>query len=88
VEVTTFIWMFVVLKVPIAALLALVWWAVREPEPVLDVDEDDGGSRRPEPHRGPRAPRPPRRGPHAGDPPPPPRRVRTPAIARGARASH
>ena len=39
------IWMALVLKIPIAALLWLVWWAVRqEPEPV-GADEDDGGSK-------------------------------------------
>jgi hypothetical protein len=79
-EVTTFIWMFVVLKIPIVALLALVWWAIKEPEPV-GADEDDGGSRRPDPHRGPSLPRPPRRGPHAGQPLPAPPRVRTGAVA-------
>ncbi len=83
-EVTTFIWMFVVLKIPIAALLILVWWAIKEPEPV-GANEDDGGSRRPDPHRGPRLPRPPRRGPHATEPLPSPPRVRTGAVAGGAR---
>ena len=37
-----FIWMIVVLKIPIAALLWLVWWAVHaEPEPA--ADEQSGG---------------------------------------------
>lgn len=83
---TTFIWMFVVLKIPIAALLTLVWWAAKEPEPAID-GEDDGGSRRPDHPRGPRAPKPPRRGPHADGPPPAPRRVRITAVGHGARTS-
>jgi len=76
-EVSTFIWMFIVLKLPIAAALILIWWAVREPEPDTS-DEDSGGpgNDRERPH-GPRRPRPPRRGPHATPPPPAPRRVRT-----------
>jgi len=85
VEVTTFIWMFVVLKIPIAMLLALVWYAAREPEPLVEPD-DDGGNRRPDPHRGPHAPRPTRRGPHAGQQLPAPPRVRT--IARGRSLSN
>ena len=83
-EVTTFLWMFVVLKIPVAALLALVWWAAKEPEPATD-GEGDGGSRRPDHPRGPRAPKPPRRGPHAGAPPPAPGRVRIGAFGPGAR---
>jgi hypothetical protein len=86
-EAMTFIWMFVVLKIPIVMLLTLVWWAAKTPEPAAP-SEDDGGSRRPDPHRGPRVPKPPRRGPHAGAPPPAPKRVRTDAHARGARTSH
>ena len=76
-----FVWMMVVLKIPIVALLWLVWYAIQEPEPVLDDEGDKGGSdrrHRPEPRR----PRPPRRGgPHAQPPPAPPR-VRTSARAR------
>jgi hypothetical protein len=84
---TTFIWMFVVLKIPIAALLFLVWWAIKEPEPVVDEGED-GGSRRPDPHRGPNLPKPPRRGPHADAPLPAPKRVRTAAVGRDVRSGH
>jgi hypothetical protein len=53
----------VVLKIPIAAALYLVWWAVRA-EPELDELPDDGehGFRRWRPE--PRRPRGPRRGPH------------------------
>ena len=64
-EVSTFIWMFVVLKIPIIAALWLIWYAVREPEPLPDEGPGGGGSdRQPDPR--PRRPRPPRRGPHAG----------------------
>ena len=74
----TFIWMMLVLKIPIVALLWIVWWASRPPEPV--EDEGGGGSdRRPEPHPPvlPQAPR--TRGPH-GAPLPAPPRVRTPVV--------
>ena len=70
--------MFVVLKIPIIAALWLIWYAVREPEPLADEGPPGGGSDREPDHR-PRQPRPPRRGPHAGPPPAPPRRVRTAA---------
>ena len=81
VDVPIFVWMFVVLKLPIIAALVLIWWAVREPEPT--AGEDDGGSRRPrDPKPRPRRPRPPRRGPHAAPPPASPARVRT---AKGRR---
>jgi hypothetical protein len=85
-EVTTFLWMMVVLKIPIAALLWLVWWAIKEPEPATP-DADDGGSRRPDHPRGPSRPRPPRRGSHTGVPPAAPPRVRAPAVGRPARTS-
>jgi hypothetical protein len=53
----------VVLKIPIAAALFLVWYAVRA-EPEVEELPDDGehGFRRW--HRAPRRPRGPRRGPH------------------------
>lgn len=80
-EVTTFLWMFVVLKIPIVAALALIWYAIREPEPVVDEDSDGGGSgRTPDPRTW--RPRPPRRGDHAAPPPPAPPRTRTGAVAR------
>jgi hypothetical protein len=70
-----FIWMVVVLKIPIVALLWLVWWAVRaEPEPAGDEQPggDGGTGHSPRPQR----PRPPRRGDHAVPAPQPPPRVR------------
>ena len=84
----TFIWLMVLLKIPIAALLGLVWWAVRQ-DPANDpAPDDDGGSKhlppRPRhPHR-PTLGRPPRRGPHGGERLPAPARMRT----VNARARH
>jgi hypothetical protein len=82
------IWLMLVLKIPLVALLWLVWWAVHaEEEPDAGNADGDGGTKvRPHPHRpAPRGPRPfPRhRGPHHGAPPPrPPARVRI-TVARG-----
>jgi len=74
----TFVYLMVFLKLPIIALLLIVWWAIRqkpetgEPPP----DEGDGGSRKPRHPRPPLRPLP-RRGPHHGaTPPAPPSRVR------------
>jgi hypothetical protein len=81
VELPIFLWMFVVLKIPIVAALVLIWYAIREPEHVVDEDSDGGGpDRSPDPRTW--RPRPPRRGPHAAPPPPPPPRTRTGAVAR------
>jgi hypothetical protein len=85
----TFVYLMVGLKLPIAALLWLVWWAVRAvPEPEVS-DEGDGGSRRPRHPRPPRTPKP-RRGSHADPPPVAPARTRSvAAIARDRdHASH
>ena len=79
-----FVWMMVVLKIPVVALLWLVWWAVKQTDAELEQPSDGGGSDRErhrdpdrDPHRGrPRRPRPPRRGPHAEPAPRPPSRVR------------
>ena len=83
-----FIYLMFVLKIPIAALLYIVWWAIRsEPEPA-DADADDnGGTKTRTRPRHPRRPLPrhPRRGPH-GDPLPlPPPRTRH-VVARARRA--
>jgi hypothetical protein len=86
-EALTVIWMALVLKIPIAALLWLVWYAAKEPEPVV-VDEDDGGSKQPERPHGPRTPpRTPRRGPRHGAPLPAPPRVRTRAVSDEMRST-
>lgn len=71
-----FVWLMFALKVPIFALLALVWWASRAPEPSDDVSTDDWTPRLEPDHPRPRRPRPPRRGPHAEPPPRSPKRVR------------
>jgi hypothetical protein len=77
----TLFYMLVVLKIPVIALLCLVWWAVRqEPEPA-DGESRERLRRGPHYPRRPRKPGPSRRGPHAEPPPVPPQRVR----ARGKR---
>jgi hypothetical protein len=78
-----FVWMMVALKVPIAALLTLVWWASRSP---AEAEPEQRDWRPLHPHRDgprhPRHPRPPRRGPHAERPPEPPKRTRVHAKPR------
>jgi hypothetical protein len=78
----TFVWMMLILKIPVIAAIWLVWWAMKaEPEPV--EDDGDGGTKvRPSPHP-PTHPRRPGRGPH-GDPAPlpSPARVRTKVRSR------
>jgi len=77
-----FIWLMLILKIPIFMLFGIVWWAVRktgdEPAPPEEVKV------RPQPHPPSRARRPRRpRSPH-GDPMPlpPPRVRRVTAISR------
>jgi hypothetical protein len=89
VDTWTFIWLMVFLKIPIAGLLGIVWWAVHQKP---DTAEDDGGIRpHPRPrhphHPRPHLPRTPRRGPHGGQSPIPPARVRT-VVARARRVQH
>jgi hypothetical protein len=74
-----FLWLMVALKVPIAALIYLVWWAIKQEPEEEGAPRDDGGGgvKRPPVHPRQPFPRHPRRGPH-GDPAPlPPARVRT-----------
>jgi hypothetical protein len=69
-------WLILVLKIPIAALLYIVWWALRDP-PLPEVDSGEGGGgigRGPHPRI--RPPHPSRRGPHADRAPSPPSRTR------------
>jgi len=80
----TFVWMMLILKIPIAMLFYIVWWAVKSPEDEPAADSGDGGVKGPKPSRDRRDPRfPRRRGPH-GDhaliPPSP--RTRTTVHAR------
>jgi hypothetical protein len=74
-----FIWMVVVLKIPVVALLWLCWWAIRA-EPEAATDEKSGGDGGSGHSPRPRTPRPPRRGDHAQPTPHPPARIR--ALAR------
>lgn len=70
--------MMVILKIPVIALLLLVWWAIRqEPEPA-DGDPRLPLRRGPDHPRRPRRPRPrpSRRGAHAAPKPTAPARVR------------
>jgi hypothetical protein len=72
-----FVWMMLALKIPIAGLLYIVWWSVRQ-TPETTHDDNGGGSDRHPHHPSPRRPRPrpPRRGPHADPPPRAPSRMR------------
>jgi hypothetical protein len=81
VDTATFIYMMLVLKIPICALLYIVWWAIKS-TPEIEGSDEDGGAKR-WPH-GPRPIRPPkpRRGPHAEPPPPSPARTRS-VVAQG-----
>jgi hypothetical protein len=84
-EWTGFLFLMLALKIPLGALLWLVWWAIRQtPDEEHVPQSGDGGSRVPDPQRPrplPRHPR--RRGPH-GEPVPvaPPRTRSTVARAR------
>ena len=76
-------WLAVIMKLPIALLLWIVWWAVKDP-PLPDAGEGQGGGsdRQPPPHPRDRHPRPPRRGPHADPSPASPQRVRAAGAKR------
>ena len=76
-----FFYMFVILKIPIVALLYLVWWAVKDEPAPADEEPRERLRRGPDHPRRPRRPSPPRRGPHAERPPVTPKRIR----ARGKR---
>ena len=72
-----FLWLMLALKLPIAALIYLVWWAIKqEPEDETSSTTTAASSaiaripRQPFPRR-------PRRGPHGDPAPQPPARVRT-----------
>ena len=82
VDLTTFIFMMLVLKLPLGALLYIVWWAIKSTPEVEGSDEGGGAKRWPHGPRPPRTPHPPRRGPHAEPPPPSPARTRS-VVAQG-----
>ncbi len=86
-----FIFLMVILKIPIFMLLYIVWYAIKSPPEPEPVAGDDGGTKRPpSPHpRHPRHPRPahprhPRRGPHGAPQIAAPARTRT-VVARARR---
>jgi hypothetical protein len=80
----TFIFMMFALKIPIVALILLVWWAIKqEPEPA-ESSNDDGGTKVRHPRRP--LPRPPRRGPHGDPMPASPARMRS--VVAKARQTH
>jgi hypothetical protein len=75
-----FLWVMLALKIPLAMLLYIVWWAIKAtPEPVGEDGGDGGIGHRPD---GPRRHGPRRRGPHGDPVVPSPPRTRTPATAR------
>jgi hypothetical protein len=82
----TFVYLMVFLKLPIIALLWIVWWAIHA-EPDSAADTGDGGiGRRPHPrHPTPRRPR--TRGPHGDRVLPAPARTRV-TRARARRVDH
>jgi len=72
----TFIYLMVILKIPIIALLYIVWWAIRQDTDTVEVPPS--GSPKPRmPHPRRPLPRRPRRGPHGGARLPAPLRTRT-----------
>jgi hypothetical protein len=68
------LYLFVFLKLPIAALCWIVWWAVHQTPD--EAEQPGGGGSYRRPHPPPRLPRAPRRGPHGDRMPLPPPRVR------------
>jgi hypothetical protein len=73
------IWLMLALKIPLAGLIYIVWWAIKqEPDGTSSSDDDGGIKRELHPRKPfPRYPRRPRRGPHGDPPPQSPPRVRT-----------
>jgi len=78
----TFVYLMVILKLPIAALFYIVWRAIKDVDEAAEqrVDGDDGGSKTPSLPGRPSSPR--RRGPHGEPTLPAPPRSRTPAVGR------
>ena len=80
-----FLWLMLALKIPLAALIYLVWWAIKqEPEEPPPTTTAAGSASRPHPHKP--FPRRPRRGPH-GDPAPRRRPACAPVRARARRSA-
>jgi hypothetical protein len=83
------VYLMVFLKLPIIALLTIVWWAIKQTPEEAEQPGDGGIKDRP---RSPHPRTPPRRGPRRRDPhgaplPPSPPRVRT-AVARARLLEH
>jgi hypothetical protein len=82
------IWLMLVLKIPVAALLYIVWWAVHQEPDTGGADEDGGTKVHPHDDHQPLPPRlPRRRGPHGDPAPPSPARTRT-TVVRSKDPSH
>jgi hypothetical protein len=73
-----FLWLMLALKLPLAGLIYIVWWAIKQTPEEAPASDDDGGLKL-TPARHPRKPFPrrPRRGPHGDPAPPAPPRVRS-----------
>jgi hypothetical protein len=72
-----FIWLMLALKLPLAGLIYIVWWAIKQtPEDATKPDDEGGIRRLDRPHPVKPFPRLPRRGPHGDPPPRSPARVR------------
>ena len=74
-----FLWIMIGLKIPLVALLLIVFWAIRQKPEEPGMRDDDGGLRRlgARIHPRPPFPRHPRRGPHSDPRPPAPVRMRS-----------
>jgi hypothetical protein len=72
----TFVYLMIGLKIPIAALLYIVWWAIHQTPETAEPGVGDGGTRRPRHPRPPLPRRPRPRGAHGLPAPIPPRRMR------------
>jgi hypothetical protein len=70
------IWLMLALKIPLAGLIYIVWWAIHQEPDEATSGEDDGGIRRNPRHPRKPFPRHPRRGPHGDLAPLAPSRVR------------
>ena len=75
-----FLWLMLALKIPLAGLIYIVWWAIKqEPEETPSPTTTAASSAASARTRAKPFPRHPRRGPHGDPAPPPPARVRTDA---------
>jgi hypothetical protein len=82
-----FLWLMLALKIPIAALIYLVWWAIKQTPEQPESSDGGGGSKLRRTHPRKPFPRRPRRGPHGDPPPPAPARMRT-VRARARKIGH